>query len=92
MKPAAIAIAILGTAFVGGSYAASPGPSETATAVPIPLPLDRAYRGEIGLEVDASDVGRRVVHVREHVSGIDRGTVLLFPKWLPGNHIDGQDW
>lgn len=86
MKPAVIAIAILGTAFVGGSYAASPGPSDTAAAVPVPPPVDRAYPGEIGLEVDASDVERRVVHVREHVSGIDRGTVLLYPKWLPGNH------
>lgn len=86
MKATAIAIAILATALVWGGSAAYSGPTETAPAAPIPAPRNRAYPGEIRLEVDASDVERRVVHVREHVSGIDRGTVLLFPKWLPGNH------
>jgi predicted metalloprotease with PDZ domain len=80
------AIAILGTALVSASYAAPPGANQTAGVVPVPVPSDRPYRGEIRLEVDASDVERRVVHVNEHVSGIDHGTVLLFPKWLPGNH------
>ena len=81
-----IAIAILGTSFASASYAAPPGPGQTAPVVPVVTPRDRAYPGEIRLEVDASDVQRRVVHVTEHVSGIGPGTVLLFPKWLPGNH------
>lgn len=81
-----IAIAILGTSFASASYAAPPGPGQAAPVVPVVTPRDRAYPGEIRLEVDASDVQRRVVHVTEHVSGIGPGTVLLFPKWLPGNH------
>jgi predicted metalloprotease with PDZ domain len=86
MKLPTIAIAILTTALGSASYAAPPAPGQTAAVVPIQAPEDRAYPGEIRLEVDASDVERRVVHVTEHVSGIDADTVLLFPKWLPGNH------
>ena len=86
MNLPAIATAILGTAFVSATYAAPPGPGQTAAVVPVAAPQDRAYPGEIRLQVDASDVERRVVHVTEHVSGVDPGTVLLFPKWLPGNH------
>jgi predicted metalloprotease with PDZ domain len=72
---------------MGASGGAASDPSQTAAAVPpIAVPRDRAYPGAIRLEVDASDTLHRVVHVLEHVSGIDRGTVLLFPKWLPGNH------
>jgi len=64
----------------------SPGPSVMAPTTPIKPPVDRAYPGEIRLDVDASDVGRRVVHVRESLSGIGPDTVLLYPKWLPGAH------
>jgi predicted metalloprotease with PDZ domain len=86
MKRPGVAIAIFGAAFISASYAASPGPSEVAEARPIAAPQDRAYRGEIRLDVNASDIEHRTVHVTEHIDGIDRVTVLLFPKWLPGNH------
>jgi predicted metalloprotease with PDZ domain len=49
-------------------------------------PQDRAYPGDIHLAVDATDVGRRIYHVHETVSGIGPDTVLLYPKWLPGTH------
>src|SRR5271168_3654880 len=81
-----IAIAIVGAILINASYGASPGPSEPAAAGPIAAPQDREYRGEIRLDVNASEVEHRTVHVSEHISGIDRGTVLLFPKWKPGNH------
>lgn len=64
----------------------SPGPSAMAPITPIKPPVDRAYPGEIHLDVDASDVSRRLVHVRESVSGVGPNTVLLYPKWLPGTH------
>lgn len=69
-----------------GVVYASPGPIWTTAAVPIPAPKDREYPGEIRLAVDASDPDRRIVHVRESLSGVDSGTILLYPKWLPGNH------
>lgn len=36
--------------------------------------------------VDASDLEQRIVRVHETLTGVNTGTVLLFPKWLPGNH------
>jgi predicted metalloprotease with PDZ domain len=66
--------------------AASPGPNSTAPIVPIAAPKDQAYPGEIRLAVDASDLDRRIVRVHEALSGIGTGTVLLYPKWLPGDH------
>jgi predicted metalloprotease with PDZ domain len=56
-----------------------------ATA-PIPAPEDRPYPGEIHLTVDASDLEHRIVRVHESITGLGADAVLLFPKWLPGNH------
>ena len=70
----------------GISRAADAGPDQTAPIPAIPAPQDRPYPGAIRLDVDASDVDRRIVRVVEHISGIGAGTVLQFPKWLPGNH------
>ena len=64
----------------------SPGPSAVAPITPIKPPVDRAYPGEIRLDVDASDVSRNVIHVRESLSGVGPSTVLLYPQWLPGTH------
>jgi len=65
---------------------ASAGPSSTAAVVAVAPPTDRAYPGEITLNVDASDLDRRIVHVHETLSGVVPGTVLLYPEWLPGTH------
>jgi predicted metalloprotease with PDZ domain len=66
--------------------AASPGPTSIAPFVPVAAPKDQAYPGEIHLRVDASDLDRRIVRVHETLSGVGTGTVLLYPKWLPGSH------
>jgi predicted metalloprotease with PDZ domain len=78
MKYAFVVLALSTTALFGV------GPA--VTAAPITPPLDRAYPGLITLDIDASDTQRRIVHVAEHLSGVSRETVLLFPQWLPGNH------
>src|ERR1700722_3303255 len=65
---------------------ASPGPTATASVIAIAAPKDRAYPGEIHVSVDASDLDRRIVRIHETLSGIGTGTVLLYPKWLPGAH------
>jgi predicted metalloprotease with PDZ domain len=67
-------------------HAASPGPQGLAAPAPIEAPKDQAYPGEIRLSVDAQDFGRRIIHVTEHITGVGPGTVLYYPKWLPGNH------
>lgn len=81
-----VGMALLCVASAGAVGAAGDvtGAGESPGAVA--APEDRPYPGEIRLAVDASDVARRIVHVEEHLNGVDAGTVLYFPKWLPGNH------
>jgi predicted metalloprotease with PDZ domain len=55
-------------------------------AEPIPAPVDHPFAGEMRLEVDATDLDRRIVHVHETLTGLSASTVLLYPKWLPGTH------
>jgi hypothetical protein len=87
MRSAVLAAAILGAAAVSAAAAAaSPGPTASAPVRPIEAPADRAYPGEIRLVVDAADVIRRIIHVHETISGIGADTVLLYPKWIPGEH------
>lgn len=56
------------------------------SAAPIPAPEDHPYPGEIHLTVDATDLQHRIVRVHESITGLGPDAVLLFPKWLPGNH------
>ena len=54
---------------------------------PIAAPRDVVYPGQITLQVDASDVTRRIYQVRETIPVSGPGPmVLLYPQWLPGNH------
>jgi predicted metalloprotease with PDZ domain len=90
MKAIVASMAVCGVALSLGTAGASPGPATTAPAVPIAAPIaapkDSAYPGEIRLAVDAVDLDRRIVHVHETLSGVGAGSVLLYPKWLPGTH------
>ena len=53
----------------------------------IAAPRDVAYPGTIRLQVDATDLDRRVFKVRESIPVPGPGPItLLYPKWLPGNH------
>ncbi|HET9693626.1 MAG TPA: hypothetical protein VFP48_04510, partial [Steroidobacteraceae bacterium] len=50
-------------------------------------PEDVAYPGTLTLQVDASDVDRRIVRVVQTVPVAGPGPLtLLYPRWLPGNH------
>ncbi|MGA2341779.1 MAG: peptidase M61 [Steroidobacteraceae bacterium] len=61
-------------------------PVPAAAAAPIAAPKDIAYPGEIRLTVDASDIERRIVRVHESITGLAGDAVLLYPRWLPGEH------
>jgi predicted metalloprotease with PDZ domain len=53
----------------------------------IVAPRDIPYSGVIRLEVDATDLDRRIFQVREHIPVSRSGPMtLLYPKWLPGYH------
>lgn len=86
MRSCVATILICGAAFSVGPTAASPGPTGAASTEPIAAPRDRPYSGDIRLLVDATDVERRVIRVHETISGVGGRTVLLYPKWLPGEH------
>jgi predicted metalloprotease with PDZ domain len=62
------------------------GPSPAPLPPPIPAPLDKPYPGTLHLAVDATDIARGIFRVHETIPVKPGETVLLFPKWLPGNH------
>ncbi len=65
---------------------------EPAPAVPpIQAPQDHPYPGTIALRIDATDLDRHIFTAHETIplAGPATGSgevVLLFPKWLPGDH------
>jgi len=81
---AACALVLLG--------AAAPALAQVGTpATPWPLPPvpaveDRAYPGVIRYEADITDTERRIVSVRQTVPVSAGPMVLLYPKFIPGNH------
>jgi len=66
----------------------------TGTSMPLPAPLadtipppkDIPYPGTIKLAVDATDTERGIFRVTETIPVQPGHLVLLYPKWLPGNH------
>ncbi|MDP3403050.1 MAG: peptidase M61 [Brevundimonas sp.] len=52
----------------------------------IPPPTNPTYPGVIRYEVDATDIERRIVSVRQTIPVTGRSLTLLYPKYLPGNH------
>jgi len=53
----------------------------------VPEARDTAYPGVIALDVDATDNLRGIFRIKETIPVAQGGhTVLLYPKWLPGNH------
>ncbi len=53
----------------------------------IAAPKDIPYPGVIRLSVDATDIDRRIFNIKETVPvHPGESMVLLYPRWLPGNH------
>ncbi|MCL7715759.1 peptidase M61 [Stenotrophomonas sp. CPCC 101365] len=50
------------------------------------LQVQAAYPGTIELQVDASDVQRRIQRVRERLPVVPGPLRLWYPQWIPGNH------
>jgi len=86
MRHTLLAAAGLALLAQSSSSLARSGPVPAAATPPIAAPVDAAYPGEIRLQVDASDVERRIVHVHESITGLKSEAVLLYPEWLPGDH------
>jgi predicted metalloprotease with PDZ domain len=72
---------------VAAAGAAQTPPQPLPFPADIAAPRDVPYPGTLKLEVDATDITRRIFNVRQTipVTGGTRVT-LLYPEWLPGNH------
>lgn len=54
---------------------------------PIPPPRDLAYPGTLKLDVDATDLERRIFRVHETIPVTAPGPMtILYPEWVPGGH------
>src|SRR5438552_1037305 len=56
----------------------------------IPAPVGVRFPGTIELAVDATDVNKRIVRVRETVPVKPGRMTLLYPQWIPGAHAPGS--
>ena len=62
-------------------------PALPVALAPIPAAKDEAYPGVIKLHVDATDIDRRLIQVRQTIPVSGAGPLILFyPQWIPGNH------
>src|SRR5262245_8747605 len=62
-------------------------PQPAPPPAPIEAPRDVRFPGVLKLEVDATDLDRRIFRFRESVPVAAAGPlVLLYPRWLPGHH------
>jgi len=62
-------------------------PALPVALAPIPAAKDEAYPGVIKLHVDATDIDRRLIQVRQTIPVSGPGPLILFyPQWIPGNH------
>lgn len=51
-----------------------------------PAPQDIPYPGTLRVEVDATDLRRRIFSVRQTLPVKPGELTLLYPQWIPGNH------
>jgi len=86
MRLVTLAAILLATGLASAPVHAAP-PEPTAKNDRIPAARDIPYPGVIELAVDASDVRQGIFRIRQRIPVAVAGDlVLLYPKWLPGNH------
>jgi predicted metalloprotease with PDZ domain len=65
----------------------SPGPQPVPMPAPVEEARDVAYPGVLKVEVDATDLERRIFRVRQSIPVTAPGPMtILFPQWVPGGH------
>ncbi len=77
-----LAAALLATS----AAAQSPQPQPVPLPPPTIAPVDRPYPGTITVDVDATDLDRRIFTVHETIPVAAGPLTLLYPQWLPGKH------
>ena len=82
-------LALLAALFVAGAAFADPAPPQPLSLpTAIPAARDIAFPGHLTLEADATDLARHLIGVHERVPVVSgtRDLVLLYPRWIPGDH------
>ena len=62
------------------------GLSSFAAVADVPAPQNVPYQGTLKINVDATDIARRIFRVHETIPAQAGALTLLYPQWLPGNH------
>ncbi len=68
------------------ALAANSAPQPLPLPAPIPASRDIPYPGTMTIRVDATDVERGILDVRQTIPVAGGRTTLLFPQWMPGGH------
>jgi len=71
------------------TYAQGPrgAPQPAPMPAAIEAPRDVPYPGVMRLDVDATDLDRRIYRIRQTIPVNNTGPmVLLYPRWIPGTH------
>lgn len=63
-----------------------PAALQAQVPAPTPEPRDVDYPGVIALDVDLTDLDQRVIRTQMLLPVSPGPMVLLYPRWLPGNH------
>jgi predicted metalloprotease with PDZ domain len=58
-------------------------------AASIPAAADTPYAGTLELDVDATDLDRKIFRVKERLPVQAGPLTLFYPRWLPGEHAPG---
>ena len=86
MRTVLVAGVTVASLLATGTAAQSPPPQP----VPLPpatiAPVDRPYPGTIKVDVDSTDLDRRIFAVHETMPVGSGPLTLLYPQWLPGKH------
>jgi predicted metalloprotease with PDZ domain len=62
-------------------------PQPAAATPPLPTPKDVRYPGVLTLDVDATDLDRKIFWIKETIPVAKAGPlILLYPEWIMGNH------
>ena len=84
---AAIALVVAPVIAQQGSQPVRSEPQPIAAAPALPALRDVAYPGTLTLEVDATDLDRRIFGIRQKIPVARSGPLtLMYAEWIPGNH------
>lgn len=89
MKPliALLLATLVACAPVAAQQIARSAPQPLAPAPALPALKDAPYPGVVTLEVDATDLDRKIFNVKQRIPVVKAGPLtLVYPQWIPGNH------